>query len=164
MDDIVVVVEKIESWFINADYRQCYEAFLKLCNPHSEFQDSAQMIVARFSDLEKDIEKGIVSLSEQHLRKNEIASSYQACMKRFKECRLSNCTNCCIYDEDEYSLIQQKEQIRQTRIRVEDELDMSDDPKKRSLLEKILIEIRNFLKQINTLLKHFSEVRNYEQI
>ncbi len=163
MEDIIIQVEKIEAWFVK-DYERAYEEFFKMCKPYPDFKDSAQMIIARFKDLDRDIEKGIVPLSEQHLRKNEIAFSYQACMKRFRQCHINHHIACCIYEEDEYSLIQQKEQIRQTRIRVEDELDMADDPKKISLLEKILIEIRNFLKQINTLLKHFSEVRNYERI
>jgi len=158
MDDIVIQIEKIEVWFVNADYRQCYEAFHKLCESHHEFKDSALLILSDFNDLCRNIEKGVAALSEQHIHKREIAGRFQMCMNRFKECHLNHCTNSCVYTQEADSLKQHRNRIRKTKLKIEDEYTECDDPKKISVLKKILQEIRSILERFENLLKYFSEV------
>jgi hypothetical protein len=164
MEDIVIQIEKIEVWFIKAYYEKAYEEFFEMCKAYPDFQDSAASIYTRFNDLCKDVEMGVVSLSEKAIRKQDIAHSYQMCMKRFKKQYLISCETNCIYEEEEYVLFQQRKRMTRTRIKMEEEREKTDDPKKISFLLKIVDEIKTILNQLSNLLKHFAEVRNYERV
>ncbi|MBF0378418.1 MAG: trypsin-like peptidase domain-containing protein [Desulfamplus sp.] len=82
---ITLQIEKIEKLFVNAEYKQAYEAFFRLCKSYPEFEGTAKSILSRYSDFCKGVEMGLIPLPEQHIRKQEIANSYQMCMNRFKK-------------------------------------------------------------------------------
>ena len=164
MGDIVIQIEKIEALFIKAAYQQAYEALLILCKPYSDFARSSQSILSRYNDYCKDIETGVIPLSEKHIRKQEMANSYQMCMKRFKECHVSHNKTSCIYQSEADSLREHRNRIRRTKMKIEDEYSECDDPHKIGMFEKILQEIRHILERFEYLLKHFSEVSQYERV
>ena len=164
MGDIVIQIEEIETWFEKANYEQAYNAFSILCKPYSEFERSAQSILSRYNDYCKDIETGVIPLFEQHIRKQEIANSYQMCMKRFKECHVNHSGTSCIYQSEADSLREHRNRIRRTKMKIEDEYSECDDPHKIGMFEKILQEIRHILERFEYLLKHFSEVSQYERV
>jgi hypothetical protein len=84
-NNIAAQLKEIEIWFNNADYKKAYEAFLTLCKPYPEFEISAGSILSRYSDLLRNIEMGIIPLSEQNIHKQQIAHSFQICLNRFKK-------------------------------------------------------------------------------
>jgi len=164
MDDLVIHIEKIEKWFMDADFHQTYKAFFVLCEPHSDFKDSAQMILSDFNDFCKNVERGIVPLSEQHIHKREIAGRFQMCMNRFKDRHINACPVCCVYEEEASCLKEHINRIRKTELKITTEYLECEDKKKIGILKKILQEITSVLKRFDNLLKYFTEVRNYERI
>ncbi|MBF0378419.1 MAG: hypothetical protein HQK72_13185 [Desulfamplus sp.] len=163
MDDIVIQVEKIEAWFIKADYKQAYETLVILCKPYPDFDAPAKSILSRYNDLCKSVEMGVIPLPEHHIRKHEIANSYQMCMSRFKE-HLKSCPICCIYEAEANSLTEHRTRIRKTEHNITKEYLECEDDKKIDILKKILREIKTVLKRFDNLLKYFTEVLNYERI
>lgn len=166
MKTIIIQVENIENierFLIGANYRQAYNLLLELFEPYPEFRETAEIIVRRYNDFENEVVTGTVSLSERLVIKQDIAESCKKCLDKFKECHLKDCRPEG-YQREEIHLIENRNCMRRTKMKIEDDLVECEDSKKMNLLENILAEIRRILKRLDTLIQYFTEIRNYEKI
>ncbi len=121
------------------------------------------MILTRCNLLRRGIIEGTIDLTNRHLETMNIVSSCRLSIDSFKECHSDEPQPAC-YSNYEELLKENRDQIRETKAKYEDEHVNCEDLQKMTMLDQMILEFKKILERFDNLLKNFAKIQEYERI
>lgn len=160
MQEVIVEIKIIEDHFARADYPRAYKVLCDLCISNmqcGEFSTDASGILSRYNDLENQIINGLLDLTNQQVKKNEISQSYSLLLRRIKTSFKDIPTSS--YEEHAKRMKEQRDMLRKSLMAVEDDLCECESPEKNDLLLQIKEQIEHLIEYFKNLIKNFRAVK-----